>query len=481
MIRRLKNSTLSVNICRYFLSVPLFILIPLIHTGPAYADSVKQPIYQGQDLPLFLLEWQSEPDYVIVVDKSQQKVMVYRSDNLIAPEKAYQCSTGENDGPKTRKNDRKTPEGIYFFTKSYVSESLAPIYGSMALPINYPNLIDQIEGKEGYGIWFHGTNKPVMPNDTNGCISLENNDIEELATFIKMFKTPIIISSRIRMASPAEIEKEKEKMAELIEGWRTAWQDRDIERFMSFYNRSFSSGGKNWREWKENKSKIADKYDRISVEVDDLRLLTADGVILAAFRQTYTTPDFKSSGTKMLYLTKNSDQWKIVAETFDLDKIERIANVIADLGKTEAPAADIKKVETPAVDIARVEMPAAEKQETYSLQEVEDFIYSWKDAWEKEDLNRYILCYDKDFQSRGMDLAQWEEHRKTLNEKYQSLEIEISDLKIKRISDNSAKATFTQNYSADSYKDIGNKELLLVKDSQDWKIKKEEWTTIKKR
>ncbi|HJX34375.1 MAG TPA: hypothetical protein VJ373_04295, partial [Desulfatiglandales bacterium] len=225
----------------------------------------------------------------------------------------------------------------------------------------------------------------------------------------------------------------------------------------------------------------ADKYDRITVEVDDLRLLAADGVVLAAFRQTYTTPDFKSSGTKMLYLTKNSDQWKIVAETFDLDKIERIAKVIADLGKAEAPAADIKKVETPAVDIARVEMPAAEKQETYSLQEVEDFIYSWKDAWEKEDLNKYILCYDKDFQSRGMDLAQWEEHRKTLNEKYRSLKIEISDLKIKRISDNSAKATFTQNYSADSYKDIGNKELLLVKDSQDWKIKKEEWTTIKKR
>ncbi len=491
MIRSLKNSALSLNICRYFLSVPFFILILLIHIWPAYADSVKQPIFQGQDIPLFLLEWQSEPDYVIVVDKSQQKVMVYRSDNLIAPEKVYQCSTGEKDGPKTRKNDRKTPEGIYFFTKSYVSESLAPIYGSMALPINYPNLIDQIEGKEGYGIWFHGTNKPIMPNDTNGCISLENKDIEELATFIKMFKTPIIISSQIKMASPAEIEKAKEEMTGLIEGWRTAWQDRDIERFMSFYNRDFSSGGKNWREWKENKSRMADKYVQITVDVDDLQLLTADGVVLAAFTQTYTTPDFKSSGKKMLYLTKNSDQWKIIAETFDLDKIEKITKVIADLGKAEAPAPDINKVETPAVDIAKVETPAvdiakvetpaAEKQEAYSLQEVEDFIYSWKDAWEKEDLSRYIICYDKEFQSRGMDLSQWEEHRKRLNEKYQSLKIEISSPNIKRISDNSAEATFTQNYRADSYKDIGNKELLLVKDDKGWKIKKEEWTQIKKR
>jgi murein L,D-transpeptidase YafK len=448
MIRIFKNSHLSGNMQGCLLSVPLSVITLLLCIGPSYAASVKQPINQQQDLPAFLLEWQSKPDYAIVVDKSQQKVMVYRTDNLLTPEKVYRCSTGENGGPKSKRNDRKTPEGIYFFTNSYLGETLAPIYGSRALPINYPNLIDQMEGKEGYGIWFHGTNKPIIPNDTNGCVSLENEDIEELATLIKIFDTPIIINSRMEMASPADIQKARQELTGMIENWRSAWQDKDIDKYMSFYNRNFASGGKNWRQWKENKSQLAKKYDKITVDVDDLRLLNADGVVLAAFKQTYSTPEFKSRGTKMLYLTKNSDQWKIVAETFDLDKIE---------------------------------MPAAEKQEAYSLQEVEEFIYSWRDAWEKEDLNRYILCYDKDFQSRGMDLAEWEEHRKALNEKYRSLKIQISNLKIKRISDNSAKAAFTQNYRADSYKDVGNKDLLLVKDGKEWKIKKEEWTPIKKR
>jgi len=452
-------------------SLPLFAFIVIICTTPSHAVSVKQPINQQQDLPAFLLEWQSNPDYAIVVDKSQQKVMVYRTDNLLAPEKIYQCSTGENDGPKSKRNDRKTPEGIYFFTNSYLGETLAPIYGSRALPINYPNLIDQMEGKEGYGIWFHGTNKPIIPNDTNGCISLENKDIEELATLIKMFNTPIIISSRMEIASPADIQKARQEMTGIIENWRTAWQNKDIDKYMSFYNRNFTSDGKNWRQWKENKSRLAKKYGKITVEVDDLRLLTANGVVLATFKQTYGTPDFKSRGTKMLYLNKNSDQWKIVAETFDLDKIEKIDKVIADLGEVVAPTVDIMKAET----------PTASKQEAYSLQEVEDFIYSWRDAWEKEDLNRYILCYHKDFQSRGMDLPEWEEHRKRLNKKYRSLKIEISNLKIKRVSDNSAEATFMQNYRADSYKDIGNKELLLVNDGKEWKIKKEEWTPIKKR
>jgi murein L,D-transpeptidase YafK len=448
MIMIFNNSHLSRKICGFLQSVLLFILVPILDLGSAYADSVKQPIDKQQDVPAFILEWQSEPDYAIAVDKSQQKVMVYRSDNLLAPVKVYLCSTGENDGPKDKRNDRKTPEGIYFFTNFYLGENLAPIYGSRALPINYPNVIDQMEGKEGYGIWFHGTNKPITPNDTNGCISLENKDIEELATLIKIFKTPIIIGSKIAMASPADIQKAKEEMTEIIENWRNAWQDRDIDRYMSFYNRRFTSGGKNWLQWKENKSQVANKYHQITVQVDDLRLLTVDGVVLATFKQTYSTPSFTTRGTKMLYLTKNSDQWKIVAETFDLEKIETAA---------------------------------AQKQEAYSLEDVENFIYSWKDAWEKEDLDKYIICYDEDFRSRGMDIAAWEEHRKKLNEEYRSLTIKISNLKIERISDNSARVTFMQNYTADSYKDIGNKELVLIKKDKDWKIKEEEWTPIKKK
>jgi len=80
-----------------------------------------------------------------------------------------------------------------------------------------------------------------------------------------------------------------------------------------------------------------------------------------------------------------------------------------------------------------------------------------------------------------MDLAACEQHRKVLNEKYQSLTIEINDLKIKRISDNSAKVTFIQNYMADSYKDVGNKELVIIKTDKDWKIEEEEWAPIKKK
>ena len=95
-------------------------------------------------VPATIVKWpENGSDYIVQVDKSAQKIFLYRRNNPFVPYKIYRCSTGENDGPKTRKNDRKTPEGIYFFTKSYAEDELSSTYGVRAFPIDYPNVIDK--------------------------------------------------------------------------------------------------------------------------------------------------------------------------------------------------------------------------------------------------------------------------------------------------------------------------------------------------
>ena len=84
--------------------------IAFILADPVLANRVKKPINKENHVLAGLLEWNDKPDYAVVVDKSRQKVMLYRSDNPFSPEKIYDRSaTGENDGPKTKKNDRKNP------------------------------------------------------------------------------------------------------------------------------------------------------------------------------------------------------------------------------------------------------------------------------------------------------------------------------------------------------------------------------------
>ncbi|MGD9160449.1 MAG: L,D-transpeptidase, partial [Desulfobacteraceae bacterium] len=420
----------------------LFLIIILFILRPSFADKVKQPINAKKLVPACLLDWNSGPEYAVLVDKSRQKVFIYKRDDLYSPYRVYDCSTGENGGRKQKRNDRKTPEGIYYFIKSYEDRYLAPIYGTMALPLDYPNIIDKRNGRGGYGIWFHGTNKDLIPKDTNGCVALKNSDIEELADIVSLFDTPVIIGSEIELVPEGMNEDQKRNIADIVESWRSSWEGKDINKYMSFYSRKFKSGWKDWEKWKAYKKRLAKKYNRIEVDVNDLNLFSHDGVIIASFEQDYRTSGFDSLGTKKLYLTQNSTEWKIIAETFA------------------------------GYDKAKI----AKKSSGLSKDEIKDFLSSWKDAWEKKDISGYISCYDKNFKSRGMDLDAWEKHRRRLNDKYDKINVEISNIKIQSLaSEKKARVSFTQRYRADGYRDKGKKKILLVRKGKDWKIMEESW------
>lgn len=426
----------------------VFLSFLILWAFPRTAESIK-PVSKKVDLvPAAILKWPEEgSDYTVLVDKSRQRVFLYHKDTPSRPQKVFKCSTGEKDGQKSRKNDRRTPEGIYFFTKSFVKRELSPIYGVRAFPIDYPNPVDAREGRGGYGIWFHGTNKDLRPKDSNGCIVLENQNIDELAGYIKLHDTPVVISDRVEMAGPANVRDEARELEMIIEKWRHAWETKNVDEYMSLYSKWFQNKGKDWRAWKEYKTGLAEKYENIRVTVDNLRLLKSDGVVVATFTQGYSTSSFKSDGTKKLYLHQNSKEWKIIGEYFT--------------GK-------------------ELMLPAPGKTEIFSPEEVERFILSWKKAWENKDIKGYISCYHPTFRSRGMNVESWRKHRQRLNNKYGRLSIDLEDLKITRVSDHRARASFLQVYRADTYQDIGHKELHLARKGGHWKIEEEEWRPLKR-
>jgi murein L,D-transpeptidase YafK len=249
------------------------------------------------------------------------------------------------------------------------------------------------------------------------------------------------------MVEPDALEKERESLEGIIEGWRRTWAEKEINGYMDFYSHRFTSGGKDWDGWRRYKEGLAKTYDQIDVDIDSLLLLKNEGVVLAKFNQLYHTLRFNSYGEKRLYLQRNSDEWKIVGEFFQL----------------------AKKLQ-----------PEPQKAPPPSTEEIRSFLSSWIKAWEEKDLNGYLSHYDPEFRSRGMDLEAWRVHRERLNRKYRALKIEISDLIIVKISDDTAKVSFKQDYRADGYRDFGLKKILLVKRSDHWKIKQEEWSPLRR-
>ncbi len=443
----------SVLTHRSVLTALLLVIAVVIHgSDPLSASPAVEEGAESGLVPGALLKWPSVgSDYAVLVDKSAQKVFLYHRGNLLTPIRTFPCSTGENDGPKLQQNDRKTPEGIYFFTESHVESELTPIYGVRAFPIDYPNPLDSREGRGGYGIWFHGTNKPLKPNDTNGCIVLENRDIEELAGYITLNDTAVVIASKVEMITPAERQRRVAVLNEVIEAWRAAWEQEDIDQYMAYYGTTFSAGRRNREQFREYKARLARNYSEIRVEVKNLRLLSHDGVVLARFDQHYRAPGIESTGVKRLYLRQNSTEWKIDAEFFT--------------------GSDRLMTATPA-------QPTSMPESSPFRECIERFIYGWKEAWEQKDLDRYIACYAADFRSRGMDRGAWERHRERLNQKYRNVNVNISDLKVLAVTRASVTVRFKQDYRADGYRDYGLKEIVLVKKGDDWKIRKEEWQAL---
>ena len=292
----------------------------LILPGPVPAEQslFDKPL---SIVPDALVDPGEGPDrYVVVVEKASQKLFFYqyRSGNLYLV-RSFDCTTGENIGDKMVEGDKKTPEGFYIFNKKSLESELASIYGVLAYPMDYPNFWDIHNGKKGGGIWLHGTDRPRVPRDTNGCVALENIDLIELESFIRLYDTPIVIYDEIQEADARDLKALAAKVKDFIEKWRQAWAGKDFDAYESCYAEDFiSNDGKDYRGWMDHKKRLLKKYARIKVALDDLRIFRHQGMIVASFNQDYRGgSNFVSIGYKRLFIRENKDgSFKIVAEVW---------------------------------------------------------------------------------------------------------------------------------------------------------------------
>lgn len=120
----------------------------------------------------------------LVVYKSERKLLVFSKGKLI---KTYNIALGKSPiGAKQFQGDNKTPEGVYFINGRN-GHSIA--YKNLG--ISYPNSndISNSKGKPTGGdikihglinnLWFIG-NLHQLKDWTNGCIAVNNSEMEEL-------------------------------------------------------------------------------------------------------------------------------------------------------------------------------------------------------------------------------------------------------------------------------------------------------------
>lgn len=196
-------------------------------------------------IPAQFLELSPRSRHAIAIDASRSRLYLFENTSkglqLVAD---YYASVGKLGIEKTVEGDQRTPLGVYFITSRLDPATLKDFYGVGALPINYPNPLDQSRGKTGSGIWLHGTPPDQFaraPLATDGCLVLANPDLERILRTVEPRSTPVVIARQLQWVAPHSIQSERKAFEAVLNAWRNAKTEGDMKRLLAFYAPDFQS------------------------------------------------------------------------------------------------------------------------------------------------------------------------------------------------------------------------------------------------
>jgi murein L,D-transpeptidase YafK len=276
----------------------------------------------GDDrLPRQILQLHEGQRHALLVDSRRSRLYVFTNDagrpRLIAD---YYVSLGKNGVEKTREGDQKTPIGVYHVTADLPRRKLTDFYGSGAFPINYPNEWDRRLGRNGHGIWLHGTPAALYsrpPRASDGCIVLANQDLDRVRGYLQVGLTPVIIADEVEWSDSGSVESERRSLGAALEQWRADWASRDTARYLEHYAGGFRSGRQDLDDWSAHKRKVNAGKRWIQVALSDVSMFRyprQGDFVVVTFRQDYRSNNLSNVTRKRQYWIKESGRWKILYE-----------------------------------------------------------------------------------------------------------------------------------------------------------------------
>ena len=273
-------------------------------------------------MPVYLLEVPDSVTDILIADTSAATMHRFvRSDEGIVLQDQRYMSIGQAGAGKEKAWDRKTPLGVYFITESLDTSKLHDKYGVAAFPLDYPNAWDRFNKRTGYGIWLHGVdhkNPQRPPLDTDGCLSLPNDELLRLVDHLQPLVTPVIVARQLEWASPAELDALRLEFRLALDMWRQSLAQGDLISYLSLYADDFIYRDMSRADWASYKLGVFEARQLAGVALDNV-MLVADPEVkdlyLSRFTQILMTDNGPVTTTKRLYWRRSADnKWQIVSE-----------------------------------------------------------------------------------------------------------------------------------------------------------------------
>ena len=291
-----------------------------------FRDEARVRLHRIQDqppisqAPKFLWKLDDHQRHAIVVDTSKATLYLYENvggkPQYVAN---YYISSGKKGSEKSSEGDQRTPLGVYYVKNSLPKNKLTDFYGSGAYPLNYPNEWDRKQGRNGHGIWLHGTPSDTYsrpPRASNGCVVLSNEDLNSISKVVQIGVTPVIITNQMEWSNEQD-QAERAQLLQAIEKWRADWASLNTEAYLTHYARDFSSNGADFSAWSQQKKQVNSGKTWVKVNLSNLSIFTypnESNMVVVNFEQDYASSNLSDRIKKRQYWIKRDKRWQIVYE-----------------------------------------------------------------------------------------------------------------------------------------------------------------------
>jgi murein L,D-transpeptidase YafK len=274
-------------------------------------------------VPRAVLQLRPDQKRVLVVDARRSRLYIYEHrQGELHFQRDFYISQGKLGVNKEKEGDQKTPLGVYYITGRLAGHRLPDLYGVGALPISYPNEWDKLHGRDGSGIWLHGTparNYSRPPLSSDGCVVLTNPDLREVVGSIEVGKTPVVIASETDFVSRAQLNDERTQAQAMVEGWRAALESPDPQQLRAKYSSRFrTEQGEDLDDWLARQRKQTEALVKPSMALRSLSLFRYPGreeVVVATFTVDAVAGLKRVSSRKRQYWAREGGAWKVVSES----------------------------------------------------------------------------------------------------------------------------------------------------------------------
>jgi hypothetical protein len=290
----------------------------------AAADTVDAGMASptGERLPAWLIEVPDTVTDILIADTSSATMHRFAraGDDIVEIDQRY-MSIGQNGVGKERAWDRRTPLGVYFITERLDTTKMHEKYGVAAFPLDYPNAWDRYNERTGYGIWLHGVdrrNPDRPPLDTDGCLSLPNEELTKIADRLRPLVTPVIVTREMTWTPPSSLASLRKDFRQALDAWRQSLERGDLVAHLSLYADDFRYRDMDLGAWSSYRRNVFEARSLDTVRLGNV-MLVADpevpGLYLSRFTQVLRTANGEVTTTRRLYWRRESvGVWQIIAE-----------------------------------------------------------------------------------------------------------------------------------------------------------------------